>query len=150
MRTGLQRALAAALLGAVGSSGAAVALDFRAVADSAAVLYDGPSVKAKPVFIVNRGYPLEIVVSVEGWVKVRDASGALAWIESRQLTDKRTVMVKVPSAPIRQKPEDNAPVSFQAQQNVVLELLEVSGAWVYVRHREAGTGYVKAQQVWGV
>jgi SH3-like domain-containing protein len=81
---------------------------------------------------------------------VRDANGALAWIESRQLTDKRTVMVKVPSAPIRQKPEDNAPVSFQAQQNVVLELLEVSGAWVYVRHREAGTGYVKAQQVWGV
>jgi SH3-like domain-containing protein len=150
MRTGLQRALAVALFGAAASSGAAVALDFRAVAESAAVLYDGPSVKAKPVFIVNRGYPLEIVVSVEGWVKVRDASGTLAWIESKQLTDKRTVMVKVPSAPIRQKPEDSAPVSFQAQQNVVLELLEVNGPWVYVRHREAGTGYVKAQQVWGV
>jgi SH3-like domain-containing protein len=150
MDAGLQRALAVALFAAIVSSSPALALDFRAVSEPAAVLYDGPSVKAKPVYVVNRGYPLEILVTVEGWVKVRDANGTLAWVESKQLTDKRTVMVKVPSAPIRQKPDDNAPVTFQAQQNVVLDLIEVSGPWLYVRHRDAGTGYVKAQQVWGV
>jgi SH3-like domain-containing protein len=150
MIASLGRSLAIALAGAAVLSAPALALDFRAVAEPAAILYDGPSVKAKPLYIVNRGYPLEVVVSVEGWVKIRDASGTLAWVESKQLTDKRTVMVKVTSAPVRQKPEDAAPVSFQVQQNVVLELIEVNGPWVYVRHRDAGSGYVKAQQVWGV
>lgn len=148
----------AALAAALGAAGIAIspaispvfALDFRAVAEPAAILYDGPSVKANRLYVVNRGYPLEVVVTVEGWVKVRDANGALTWIESKQLTDKRTVLVKVASAPVRQKPEDAAPVNFHAQQNVVLELLEVSGPWIHVRHREGGSGYVRAQQVWGV
>jgi SH3-like domain-containing protein len=126
------------------------AQDFRAVAEPVAILYDAPSVKANRVYVVNRGYPLEVVVTVQGWVKVRDASGALTWIESKQLTDKRTVMVKVASAPVRQTPEEAAPVAFHAQQNVVLELVEVSGPWIHVRHPEAGSGYVRAQQVWGV
>ena len=129
----------------------ALALDFRAVADPAAVLYDAPSAKANKVYVVNRGYPLEVIVNVEGWVKVRDASGGLAWVEGKQLTDKRTVMVRVPVAQIRQKADDNATVAFQAQQSVILELLEVAaGGWVQVRHREGGTGYVKSQQVWGL
>jgi SH3-like domain-containing protein len=127
-----------------------LAQDFRAVAESAAILYDAPSVKANRLYVVNRGYPLEVLVTVQGWVKVRDANGALTWIESKQLTDKRTVMVKVASAPVRQKPEEAAPVAFHAQQNVVLELVEVSGPWIHVRHPEAGSGYVRAQQVWGV
>ena len=127
----------------------ALALDFKAVAENAAILYDGPTTKSSKLFVVNKGYPVEVVVAVEGWVKVRDASGAFAWIEAKQLTDKRTVMVKVPVADVRSKPEDGAPVSFQAQQNVLLELVAVSGGWVQVRHRDGGTGYVRAQQVWG-
>jgi SH3-like domain-containing protein len=145
------RAPAAALCGAsLLASASVLALDFRAVSEPAAILYDAPSVKANRVYVVNRGYPLEVVVTVQGWVKVRDASGALTWIESKQLTDKRTVMVKVASAPVRQKPDEAAPVAFHAQQSVVLDLLEVSGPWLHVRHPEAGSGYVRAQQVWGV
>jgi SH3-like domain-containing protein len=142
-------AVAASAAGIVWSAPLA-AQDFRAVVQPAAILYDAPSVKANRVYVVNRGYPLEIVVSVQGWVKVRDANGALTWIESTQLTDKRTVMVKVASAPVRQTPEEAAPVAFHAQQNVILELVEVSGPWIHVRHPEAGSGYVRAQQVWGV
>jgi SH3-like domain-containing protein len=127
----------------------ALALEFRTVAEPAAVLYDAPSAKSNKLFVVNRGYPLEVIVTMEGWVKVRDASGGLAWIDSKQLTDKRTVMVRVPVAQVRQKPDDNAPVAFQAQQNVLLELVEVTGGWLQVRHRDGGSGYVKAQQVWG-
>jgi SH3-like domain-containing protein len=151
MRT-LARRIYLAVLACAGIAAApAAALDFRAVADNAAVLYDAPSVKANRVYVVNRGYPLEVIVNVEGWIKVRDANGALTWIETKQVTDKRTVMVKVPVAQIRQKPDDAAPVAFQAQQNVILDLVEVaSGGWVQVRHRDGGAGYVKAQQVWGV
>ena len=127
----------------------AMALEFRAVAENAAILYDGPTAKSSKLYVVSKGYPLEVVVAVEGWVKVRDANGAFAWIEAKQLTDKRTVMVKVPVADVRSKPEDGAPVAFQAQQNVVLELVSVTGGWVQVRHRDGGAGYVRAQQVWG-
>ena len=129
---------------------AALALDFRAVASDAAILYDGPSARSSKLFVVNKGYPLEVVVAVEGWVKVRDAAGAFSWIEAKQLTDKRTVMVRVPVAEVRAKPDDAAPIAFQAQQNVVLELVAVSGGWVQVRHRDGGAGYVRTQQIWGV
>ena len=125
------------------------ALAFRSVAEPAAILYDGPSAKSSRLYVVNRGYPLEVVVAVEGWVKVRDATGAFAWIEAKQLSDKRTVMVKVPLADVRNKPADNAPIAFQAQQNVLLELVDVTGGWVQVRHRDGGTGFLRAQHVWG-
>jgi SH3-like domain-containing protein len=134
----------------LGWAGAGAAADFRSVAESAAVLYDGPSAKAKKLYVVNHGYPVEVVVVVEGWSKVRDASGEMTWIESKQLSDKRTVMVRMPLAQVREAADDSAPVAFQAQQNVLLELLEVaSGGWLRVRHRDGQSGYVRVAQVWG-
>lgn len=137
------------LLAAVAVSGARAA-EFRSVADNAAVLYDAPSTKAKKLYVVSHGYPFEIVVIVEGWSKVRDANGELTWVENKHLADKRNLLVKVPLAQIRDGADDNAPVVFQAQQNVLLELLEVaSGGWLRVRHREGQSGFVKITQVWG-
>jgi SH3-like domain-containing protein len=126
------------------------ALEFRSVADNAAVLYDAPSVRGKKLYVVGRGYPVEVVVVVEGWVKVRDAGGEMTWIENRSLTDKRTVMVKVAMAQIFESADDRSAIMFQAQQNVILDLVEVaSGGWLHVRHRDGQAGYVKAAQVWG-
>jgi SH3-like domain-containing protein len=151
MKTAALRLLAAALAAAGVWAAPAYALDFRSVAADAAVLYDAPSARSNKLFVVNRGYPLEVIVTVEGWVKVRDANGALTWIDAKQLTDKqRTVMIRVPVAQVRQKPDDNAGIAFQAQQNVLLELVDATGGWLQVRHRDGGTGYVRAQQVWGV
>lgn len=138
------------ILIAAGMAMPAWAFEFRSVAESAAVLYDAPSAKAKKLYVVNQGYPVEVVVMVEGWIKVRDINGDLTWIESKNLTDKRTVMVKVPLAQVRQSADEHSPIVFQAQQNVILDLLEVgSGGWVRVRHRDGQTGFVKAVQVWG-
>ena len=150
MSLAVRRCSSALIVSAALISASAFALDFRAVADQAAILYDAPSARSSKLYVVNKGYPLEVIVVVEGWTKVRDANGSFAWIETRQLTDRRMVMIKVPVAQVRQKPEENAPVAFQAQQNVLLELVETTGGWVQVRHRDGGTGFVKAQQVWGV
>ncbi len=129
----------------------AQAAEFRAVTDEAAVLYDAPSAQSKKLFVVSQGYPLEVIVTVEGWVKVRDANGALSWINAKQVSAKlRTVMVKSPLAQVRQAADDNAPVTFQAQQNVVMELSDVvPGGWLRVRHRDGVSGFVRASQVWG-
>ena len=129
---------------------AATAAEFRSVADAAAILYDAPSAKAKKVYILNRGYPVELVVSVEGWAKVRDANGDLSWIEAKKLSDKRTVMVKVPLAQVHESASETAAAVFQAQQNVILEVVEPpAGAWLRIRHQDGQSGFIKTAQVWG-
>jgi SH3-like domain-containing protein len=84
------------------------AAEFRSIADNAAVLYDAPSAKAKKLYVIGRSYPVEVVVVVEGWTKIRDAGGELTWIESKNLSAQRTVMIKVARADIRQAAADTA------------------------------------------
>ena len=128
----------------------AQAADFRSVQDSAAVLYDAPSRAATPLFVVQRHYPLEVIVSLDAWVKVRDHAGALTWVERKALGDKRTVLVTGASTEVRVRAEDNAPVAFVAAQNVALDLVEVAaGGWLRVRHADGSAGFVRAAQVWG-
>jgi SH3-like domain-containing protein len=141
------RVIAVAL--AVTAAAPAGALEFRSIAGNTAVLYDAPSAKARKLYLVNQGYPVEVVVVVEGWIKVRDANGDLTWVESKALSDKRTVMIKVPLAQIHQAADSGSPVVFQAQQNVVLELEDVKGEWLRVRHRDGQVGFIKAADVWG-
>ncbi len=132
------------------ASMAASALEFRAVAVDAAVLYDAPSVQAKKQFILSRYYPVEIIVALDKWLKVRDASGALAWVESAQLSAQRTVLVSVPEAAIRSQPDAAAPIVFSAERDVALELLEMDGPWIKIKHRDGQSGFISAKDVWGI
>lgn len=127
----------------------AVALDFRSV-ESAAILYDAPSAKARPLYVIAAGTPVEVVVQLPQWAKVRDAEGDLAWIETSRLSPRRMVIVKAPRCAARQAPQLDAPRLFTAEAGVVLEMLEAAAAgWLKVRHRDGETGYVKASDVWG-
>ena len=130
---------------------AARAADFRSIAENAVVLYDAPSARAKKLYIIGRGYPVEVIVAVEGWSKIRDAGGELAWIESKSLGAQRTLMVKTRIADIREAADDGAPLAFQAEQGVLLDLVELTGTgWARVTHRDGQSGYVKLGQIWGV
>jgi SH3-like domain-containing protein len=83
---------AASLVLAVALAGAAHAAEYRATAEAPTILYDGPSAKAKPQFLYGRDVPVEVIVVVEGWAKVRDAGGTIGWIERKALADKRTLL----------------------------------------------------------
>ena len=132
------------------TTGPAYAMDYVSVADGPTVLYDAPSLKAKKVFVASRYLPLEQVVSLDNWAKVRDSSGALAWVEKRALSSKRFVVVTAALGAIRQAPEESAAVILQARQQVALEWLENTGnGWLKVRHQDGVTGYVKITDVWG-
>jgi len=128
----------------------AAALDYRSIAVPAAVLYDAPSLKARKLFILNQGYPVEVFVTLDAWVKVRDASGELAWIEVKNLAAQRVVMVKVARAEVRRAPEENAPVAFVAEQDVLLEVVDTVDNWAHVKHRDGSVGYIRITQVWGL
>jgi SH3-like domain-containing protein len=133
------------------ASPAVVAGEFRSIGDSAVLMYDAPSVKANKLFVASRYYPVEVIVQVDNWTKVRDVAGDLAWVEKKDLSDMRTVLVTAALADVRQKPDDGAPLVFQARQGVALELVELgASAWVKVRRRDGQTGFVRANQVWGL
>jgi SH3-like domain-containing protein len=132
------------------SASSALALDYRTVTEAAA-MYDAPSAKAKPQFVVRPGTPVELVVSLEGWSKVRDSKGDLAWIEKKYLAEKRNVIVRSDRIQVRVAAEDKAALVFEAERDVVLELVEAApGGWVKVKHRDGQIGFVKAPQVWGL
>ena len=128
------------------------ALEFRATTESATIFYDGPSVKSHKLFVVGRDYPVEVVVSVEGWAKVRDINGApLAWVEKKALGERRVVAVKVAVADVFAAADANSKLVFKAEQNVLLDLVEApNSGWVKVRHRDGQVGYVAIAQLWGV
>lgn len=141
---------AASLLAGLVTCALAQGAEFRTVQDSAAVLYDAPSRAARPLAVVSRHYPLELIVNLDAWVKVRDHTGALAWVEKKLLADRRMVMVTVPSAEVRVRPEESAVPSFVAVSGVALELIEIApGGWLRVRHFDGASGYLRAAQVWG-
>ena len=142
------------LVAAIALSGSAAAAEFQS-AGEAAVLYDAPSLKARPLFVIGRDTPFEVIVGVEGWLKIRDASGTVAWIERKAVSERRTLIVRVPVADVLAAPETNAPLVFKAEQNVVLELIDpahVSNTpgWIKVRHRDGQTGYARLAQVFGL
>jgi SH3-like domain-containing protein len=138
------------MLVALVAPSASLALDYRSVTEAVAV-YDAPSAKAKPLFVVLAGTPVELVVSLEGWSKVRDSKGDLTWIEKKYLAEKRNVIVRTERAQVRAAAEDKAALVFEAERDVVLEFLEVQpGGWAKVRHRDGQDGFLKATQVWGL
>lgn len=127
------------------------ALEYRSVAEAGTVMFDAPSQKAKPLFIIARGTPVEVVVILEGWVKVRDAAGDLAWVEKKSLAEKRMLIVSAKSAEVRSQAEAGAPLVFEADKDVLLEFVEPGPlGWAKVRHRDGQSGFVRANQVWGL
>ncbi|MFN0159626.1 MAG: SH3 domain-containing protein [Burkholderiales bacterium] len=152
MRASASRFLAlAAALACVPTALAQKSLDFRS-AGEVAVLYDAPSQRGKKLFVAPRGMPFEVVVSVEGWLKVRDRAGDMAWIERKLVSESRSVVATVLAA-VRERPDESAPTLFSVAPDVTLELIEAPGAgaaWARVRHRDGTSGFVRSNQVWGL
>ena len=140
--------LAGGLLFALGQS--AQALEYRSTGRPA-LMYDAPSTAGAKVAIAGSGLPLEVIVNSGAWLKVRDHSGRLAWIEAAALDGPRTVMIKTDVGTIRQQPRADAEVVFRAARGV---LLEVTGnangyGWIPVKHADGLAGWLPAHEVWG-
>jgi SH3 domain protein len=142
----MTRLLATLLLSCLCS--AAQAYDFVSVAEPA-ILYDANSLKAKKLYVATRFLPLEQLVELEAWVKARDSTGKVFWIEKRNLSSKRYVVVTAQAATVRSSWNDSSSVAFVAPRQLGLEWQGNAGSWVKVRHRDGSTGYIKASEIWG-
>lgn len=146
----MRRLAPAALLVAALLTRPAAAADWRTVGEKGALLYDAPSREATPLYVVSASYPLEVIVELEAWAKVRDHTGSLTWVEKSALTERRCILVTQPGTQVHLRPEDGAPVAFVAAENLALELLETApGGWLHVRHADGADGYLRASAAWG-
>ena len=128
----------------------AYALEFRSVAPAKAVLYDAPSLEATKLYILNAGYPVEIIVDLGDWLKVRDQQGGLSWIQNKHLTTKRTVLT-IEKADIKSIEDADSALLATVEKDVSLELVSpvINNGWVKVKHRDGIVGFVHASALWG-
>lgn len=126
-------------------------LEFRAVGASPVVMYDAPSAKGGKLYVAPRGMPVEVVFTSGAWSKVRDMSGEMSWVESKDLIARRNLVVRAANAKIRASADEAAALVFSADKHVLLEMAEpASGGWVKVKHRDGQLGFVKVGEVWGL
>ncbi len=132
-------------------SSAASAIEYRSIVPTKAILYDAPSVEASKLYIVGQGYPVEIIVNLGEWIKIRDAAGSLSWVEGKQLSTKRTVLV-LAKADIKSAEDAASSLVATVEKDVVLELLPTNSktGWVKVKHRDGATGFVPSSVLWGL
>ncbi len=129
----------------------AAALEFRATAEHGAVFFDGPANTAKRLFVASKGYPLEVLVEAKDWVRVRDQSGALAWVEKKSLTNTRSVVITAAKAELHASPDAKSPIVMMAEKNVTFELVEAGKmAWAKVKHRDGTIAFIRIEDVWGL
>lgn len=144
------------------------AAEYRSV-NEVSILYDAPSAKSTRQYIAPAGMPVQVLVTLDAWVKVRDAKGDLAWIERRALSEKK-MLVTLTRSSVRQTANETAAEVFQIDKGVLLELIEplptlnsatpavaparsanaLPAGWARVRHAEGQMGFIKTTDVWGL
>lgn len=127
------------------------ALEYRSVGPNPVIMYDAPSLKGAKLYVAPRGMPVEVVFTSGAWSKVRDVSGEMSWVETKDLITRRNLIVKVANAKIRATADEAAPLVFSADKHVLLEMAEpASAGWVKVKHKDGQIGYVRISEVWGL
>ena len=140
----------AALLMSTLAASAAQAAEFKSVGANPAILYNAPSERGRKIFIAPRGMPVEIILTQNGWCKVRDVAGDLAWIDASALSAKRNVIVTAANLKLHATAEENAAVVVTVDKGVLLELLAPPAAgWVKLKHRDGPSGFARIAEVWG-
>jgi SH3-like domain-containing protein len=128
----------------------AQAIEYRSIALAKVITYDAPSKEASKLYILGGGYPVEVIVNLGDWIKVRDNQGGLSWVESTSLSSKRTVLV-VTKTDIKVAEDAASALVATVEKDVVLELLtgSANSNWAKVKHRDGATGFVQVDKLWG-
>ena len=128
----------------------AVALEFRSVGVPKAILYDAPSSSAKKIYLLSQFYPVEVIVNLGDWLKVRDYQGSISWVEAKQLSAKNMVMM-INNSEMRQSADTASTIVATLEKGVLLEALpgQAVNGWLKFKHRDGAAGFVPISVTWG-
>ena len=127
--------------------------DFISVKTKQAILFQGPSNVTEKLFIVTEGYPLEVLVSLKDWKKVKDHNGKISWIESKYTHKERTVLILNDDAVIFNQANDKSHKLANVDKFVVLKLNSsmLIDNWAQVKTQIEGLiGFINSEEVWGL
>ncbi len=128
----------------------AAAVEYKSVAVAKATLYDAPSAQAKKQYLLGQGYPVEVIVNLGDWLKVRDALGTLSWVDAKQLSNNRSLLTIQTPVEVHQAADAASPLLAKLDKDLILDWVEpAKNGWIKVKHRDGVQGYVSVSAVWG-
>jgi SH3-like domain-containing protein len=109
----------------------------------------GPGTNYAIIWELGKGYPLRVIDSKGGWLKVVDFEDDEGWIYSNLVGRVPHLVVKKGRINIRSGPGTNYRMVGQASHGVVFKTLESRRGWVRVRHENGLNGWVERSLLWG-
>lgn len=127
-------------------------------------LRQGPGTDYPTAWVYHRaGLPVEILKEFEGWRQIRDADGAVGWVQGIMLSGRRTALIspwtlkagaakpEAPASPIDIRDEERVDARTVAlvEPGVVAGVMGCNGRWCRITAGDV-RGYIEQVKLWGV
>jgi SH3-like domain-containing protein len=109
----------------------------------------GPGTGYKVLWVLKRGYPLQVIGRQNKWYRVRDFEGDSGWVYAPLTSREGHLVVKKEKINLRSGPGTRYRIVAQARRGVVFRTVKQVKGWAKVRHENGVTAWVARHLVWG-
>jgi len=110
---------------------------------------EGPGTDHPAIWVLARGYPLQVLRRTGKWLRVRDFEGDRGWVYRALTGTSPHYVVRVKVANIRSAPGTRNRIVGKAQYGEILKTLGHRRDWARVRNDEGLTGWISRRLLWG-
>lgn len=126
----------------------AFAAEHVSVLKNGANIRSGPDTKKEILWIVFKGFPLQVNARKGKWAQVVDFDGDKGWITTDLLAKEKTLIVKADTANLRVGAGKDYEIVASVKRGVVFKPLTTEGDWVKVKHADGTTGWILSKLLW--
>lgn len=109
----------------------------------------GAGTQHDALWVLAKGYPLQVTARKGQWLKVRDFENDTGWIFRPLVNQKPHHIVKGAVVNLRSGPSIRSSIVGKATQGEVLRTLERRPQWVKVQQDGGLRGWVASRLLWG-
>lgn len=109
----------------------------------------GAGTQHEPLWVLSKGYPLEVTAHNGQWLHVRDFENDTGWIFRPLVGKQPHHVVKGAVVNLRNSPSTRSRVVGKATRGEVLRTLERRTQWVKVQQEGGLRGWVASKLLWG-
>lgn len=109
----------------------------------------GAGTRHEALWLLSRGYPLQVIGHRGNWLHVRDFERVQGWVYRPLTANKPRFVVKASFANIRSGPGTRYRVVGKAQYGVIVQPVDRRPGWVEVRADSGTQGWIARSLLWG-
>jgi SH3-like domain-containing protein len=109
----------------------------------------GAGTQHEPLWVLSRGYPLQVTGRKGQWLRVRDFENDTGWIFRPLVGKQPHHVVKSAVANVRSSPSPRSRIVGKVTRGEVLQTLERRAQWVKVDQEGGLRGWVASRLLWG-